>query len=49
LPREKNQSIIRNEFLEGHVLTVITKTLSGRAYFSIVANVAALVASTTRE
>jgi hypothetical protein len=31
------------------LLTVVTKTLSGRANFGIVANVTALVASTTRE
>ena len=31
------------------LLTVVAKTLSGRANFGIVANVTALVASTTRE
>jgi hypothetical protein len=35
--------------LDEALLTVVTKTLSGRANFGIVANVAALVASTTRE
>ena len=42
-------SSVQNIRTHGKILTVITKALSGRANFGIVANVSALVASTTRK